>query len=141
MLIVRAALTVKANKGTPPANRSVYLGIRIDHVRKVTDDDVLWVHTNVLEDIELLKRRLPRNAGMGEDRNVCRKVRATDGSEYLALILGDVVPRTDLAVSADRIGLRLADQHLGDRLLAHGADLSRVERMRIEAATCHDGQP
>jgi hypothetical protein len=34
----------------------------------------LRVHASVLEDVELLEGRLPRNAGVREDRNVRRKV-------------------------------------------------------------------
>jgi hypothetical protein len=68
----------------------VHLRIRINKVSQVTDDDVLRVDTNVLEDVELLEGRLPRNASVRENRNVRRKVRAANPNSAKVGISGAV---------------------------------------------------
>ena len=65
-------------------------------------------------------------------------VRLADRAKHLPFVPGDVVPRSDLAEHANRIGLDLLDERLDDLLLAHGGDLFRIERLRVEAAAGHD---
>jgi hypothetical protein len=54
-IVVRSALTIEADERPPPAYGAVDLGIWIDEVCEVTDDDVLRINTDVLKDIELLE--------------------------------------------------------------------------------------
>src|SRR5262249_38815080 len=133
LIVVWTALAVKADERPTPADCAVHFSIRVNKISEVTDDDVLRVDAHVLEDVELLEGRLPRNAGVGEDRNVRREVCAAHGPKYLALILGDVVPRPDLTERTYGIGLRLLDERPKDLLLAHGADLPGVEGLGVEA--------
>jgi hypothetical protein len=53
-IVVWSALTLEADERPPPAYGAVDLGIRIDEVCEVTDNDVLRINTDVLKDIELL---------------------------------------------------------------------------------------
>ena len=85
---------------------------RVDQVAHVPDDDLREINARVLEDIELLERRLSRDAGVRENRNVGRDMRAADGSKYFAFVFRDLVPGADLAERADDvvIGLLRAEE-------------------------------
>ena len=89
-IVVWTALAVKADERAPPADRAVHFRIGVDEVGKVTDDDVLRVDADVLEDVELLEGRLPRNASVRENRNVRRKVRAANPNSAKVGISGAV---------------------------------------------------
>ena len=84
----------------------------IDQIAEMTDHDTVRLHAGVFEQIELLERRLSGDSGVRENRQVGRQVRLADRAEHFALVGGDVVPRSDLAEHADRIGLDLLDQRL-----------------------------
>jgi hypothetical protein len=92
LIVVWTALTIKPNERPTLADGAVHLRIRVNKVSEVTDDDVLRVDTDVLEDVELLEGRLPRNARVRENRDVRCKVGTANGAKHLALILCDVVP-------------------------------------------------
>jgi hypothetical protein len=62
-----------------------------------------------------------------------------DGAEDFAFVRGHLIPRSDFAVRAQRIVVRLLDQRLDDLLLAHGGNLFRIPRLRIEPTARHDG--
>jgi hypothetical protein len=133
-------LAIEANKRPAPADGLVHLNERIDQIAEVTDDDVARIDAGVLENVELLERGFPRNPRVREDGEVGRQVGSRDGPEYLPLVPGDIVPRSDLAKHARLVGLSLFDECLRDLLLAHRPDLFRVERLRVEAGAGDDRQ-
>ena len=104
----------------------------------MADHDVRRIDAGVLEDVELFERRLPGNAGMGEDRDVRGHVRAAHGAEHLPLVLRNLIPRSDLAKRTDHIVVRLLDERFDDLILAHRRDLLRIPRLRVETAADDD---
>src|SRR4029077_12571700 len=136
-----AALTIEADERAAAANRLVHRHLRIvRQIPQLTYDDAVRLDARVFEQIQLLHRGFSGDAGVREDRQIRRDVGFADGAEDLALVRGDVVPRTDLAEDTDRIRLRLLDERLHDLLLAHRRDLFGIERLGVEAAAGDDRQ-
>ena len=80
-----AALTIEADERAAPADRLVHVDVRVDEIAEMADHDALRIDAGVLEDVELFERRLSRDAGVREDRQVRRDVRLADRAEHLAL--------------------------------------------------------
>ena len=98
--VVISALPVEADERAAPANRFLHIHVRVYKIPQVSDDDAIRFHAGVLEDVELLERRLAGNSRVREDRNIRRHVRPADRAEHLALIRRDLVPGADFAERA-----------------------------------------
>src|ERR1700732_281317 len=112
--IVVSALSIETDKSAPSADRFVHVHVGVHKISQVSDDNAIWFYASVLENIQLFKRRLPRNSSVREDRQVFNNVGLADGAENFALISGDLVPRADFAENTQRIVVGLLDEGLDD---------------------------